>query len=96
MVPTVETLFAFARSIRGEDLATSHRKKPFKVEVVGNTLEFTPGSSRQARIESREHVEAILATLTKSGSLQPAQYADASFNASYVLALIQRWRIPQV
>lgn len=95
MVPTAETLFSFARSIRGEDLITSHRKKPFKVEVVGNTLEFMPGSSKQARIESREHVVAILAALDKSGSLQPVRYKDESFNASYVLALVQRWRVAQ-
>lgn len=92
MTLSAETLFAFARSQQGETLLTMRRKSPFRIEVVGNYLEITPGSSRTARRESRDNVAAVLARFAKTISFQMSDYQDLSFNASYVLALVKRWQ----
>jgi hypothetical protein len=92
MTPTAETLIALALGLQGEALLTLSRKSPFRVEVVGNLLEFTPGSSRVPRRESRESVATILAQLAKTASFQMSDYSEVSFNASYVLALVKRWQ----
>jgi NAD-dependent SIR2 family protein deacetylase len=58
-IATAETLIAFARSLQGEALLTLSRKSLFRMEVVGNFLEFTPGSSHVPRRESGESVATI-------------------------------------
>jgi hypothetical protein len=96
MIPSAETLFAFARSHQGETLRTLQNKSPFKVEVVGNFLEITPDSSSERRRESRDSVTAVLARLAKTMSFKMSDYKDISFNASYVLALVKRWELPEL
>lgn len=88
MNASTEDLFAFARSTKGAVLHTLTRRTPFTVEVIGNTLEITPGSSRQPRREDRRSVEALLKRFRESGSYQMSVYRDLTFNASYVLALL--------
>jgi hypothetical protein len=95
MILTVQSLVAFARSVQGEDLVTLQRRRPFKVVVSDSTFEFTPRSSSQARIEHFDRVESILARFSRTGSFQPTNYTNESFNASYVLALIQKWQAAQ-
>jgi len=92
MRPTAKAIFSFARSVGNQQLVTPHRKRPFRVSVNGESLEFTPGTSSKPRAENRAGVEALLSRHAKTGSSQPGRYADITFNASYVLALIQLWQ----
>ena len=96
MIPSAETLFAFVRSHQGETLRTLRDKSPFKVQVIGNFLEIQPDSSIAPRRESRDNVAAILTRLAKTMSFKVSDYGDISFNASYVLALVQRWETPNL
>jgi hypothetical protein len=89
---SAETLFEFARSKQGESLSTLRRKSPFRVEVVSNYLEITPGSSHMARRESRDNVAAVLARFSATGLTQMSAYQDISFNSSYILALLSLWQ----
>jgi hypothetical protein len=91
MVPSVSQLLAFARSLEGHTLTTLHRKRQFKVAVIGANLEITPTTGTLRRTD-RAHIEALLKHLAKTGSFQPGQYHDVTFNASYVLALVKRWQ----
>lgn len=92
MNPSVESLMAFARAVEGESLQTLRRKTPFKVAVIGNDLEFTPGSSRTPRRENHAQITAVLGQFEKTGSFQMSDYRESSFNASYVLALVDHWQ----
>lgn len=96
MIPSTDTLFAFAHSQHGETLRTLRDKSPFRVEVVGNFLEIKPDASIASRRESRDSVAAILARLAKTMSFKVSDYGDISFNASYVLALVKRWELPDL
>jgi hypothetical protein len=86
---SAEKIFAFAGNHQGEIFLTLRRKSPFRVEVVGNFLEITPGSSKISRRESREQVASLLKQFAKSGSFQMSDYSELTFNASYILALIK-------
>jgi len=88
-VPSVDELFAFCRDTRGSNWTTAVRRSVFSVDVDGVVLAITPASSREARHERRETVKAVLARLERTGSYRMSDYADISFNASYVLALVQ-------
>jgi hypothetical protein len=92
MIPSAQTLFAFARTLQGDELETLNRKKRFTVEVIGNTLEFTPIASSQPRKESLDRVEAMLAIVKASGEPDRSKLTEISFNSSYVLALLSRWQ----
>ncbi|GEM_PF-6822065 len=95
MVPSVDDLFAFCRSLPTATWTTSVRRNLFTVEVDGNALAITPSSSRAARREARESVKVVLERLARTGSYRMSDYQDVSFNASYLLALVQAWQRQQ-
>lgn len=88
-IPSVEELFAFCRGARGSNWTTAVRRSVFSVDVDGAVLAITPASSREARHERRETVRVVLERLQRTGSYRMSDYADISFNASYILALVQ-------
>ena len=91
MIPSVDRLLAFARSVEGESVVTLHRKRPFKVCVIGAGLEITPATGTP-RTTDRNHIDELLKRLDKTGSFQPGEYHDVTFNASYLLALVKLWQ----
>ena len=91
MIPTVDELLAFAGTLKGKQLQTLHRRKPFKVALVGGALEIIP-STGTPRATDRAHIGALLGHLKKTGSYQPGRYVDVTFNASYMLALVKAWQ----
>ena len=92
MIPSFESLMAFTRGVEGVSLQTLRRKRPFKVAVVGSSLEFTPDSSLTPRRENHAQIMTVLVQFEKTRSFQMSDYAESSFNASYVLALIKHWQ----
>lgn len=91
-VPSVDELFDFCRSMPGASWTTTVRRSVFAVDVDGNALAITPSSSRSARREARESVRSVLERLSLTGSYRMSDYQDVSFNASYLLALVQAWQ----
>ena len=84
----VNRLFAFAKSVEGEDLPTLHRKNSrFRVAVLGAGLEFTPGKSRTPRVGGRHLIESVLFEANNVDSIYPKDYQSPSRNLSYILAL---------
>lgn len=88
-VPSVEELFAFCIGAGSSTWTTAVRRSAFVVEVDGTVLAITPASSRTARREGKETVRAVLDRLRQTGSYRMSDYHDLSFNASYLLALVQ-------
>lgn len=91
-VPSVDELFAFCRRTPGSSWTTAVRRSAFTVEVDGSALAITPASSRAARREGKEAVKAVLERLERTGSYRMSDYADISFNASYLLALVHAYQ----
>lgn len=91
MIPSIDELIAYARTVQGKPLVTLHRQKAFQVAVIGSTLEITPGTGTP-RVTDRRHIGDLLSRLKETGSFQPGRYVDVTFNASYVLALVKQWQ----
>lgn len=90
--PTVEALFDFARSIKGQTIETMARGKKFTVNVVGTTLQYTPEESHAERPESQKNIACLLTELEETHSFQMSDYKKITFNASYDLALVKAWQ----
>lgn len=91
-IPSVETLLAFCHAKRGEMMTTLVRKSPFRIEVAGDYLAITPGSSHAPRLERKSSISSLLDRLAKTQSFQMSDYQDVTFNASYVLSIVKAWQ----
>lgn len=91
-IPSVETLMAFCHAKRGEMMTTLVRKSPFHIEVAGDYLAITPGSSQAPRLERKSSISSLLDRLAKTQSFQMSEYQDVTFNASYVLSIVKAWQ----
>lgn len=91
MYPTADKLVTFARTLEGETLFTLHRRRPFTVVVIGNDIEITPSTGSPRRTDPN-HIDLLLNKLRSTGSFQPGQYTEVTFNASYILTLVKLWQ----
>ena len=85
---SAQALLAFASSRTGETFYTLTRKIPFSVNASEGVLVFTPHTTNKSRRQTNDRIEAVCRKFNDSGSLRPGNYADISFDASYILALI--------
>lgn len=94
-VPTFEALLKFAASLGNRVIVTPSLARPFTVAVRNNLLYFTPeaGAASERRAD---RARDVLTRLGETGSMNPGDYTDdKTFNASYVLGLVQAWRSPE-
>lgn len=85
-----EDLIGFAGDLEGETLETV-TGKAFTVGVSRNgEVFFTPASSGYGQSDGRKAAERFLERYNATGSLRPADYAELSRNASYLIGLIMR------
>jgi len=91
-IPSVETLLAFCHTKHGEIMTTLVRKSTFRIEVAGDYLAITPGSSQAPRLERKSSISSLLNRLAKTQSFQMSDYQDVTFNASYVLSIVKAWQ----
>ena len=95
---TTRGIIALARSLEAEIILTVRNRRPFRVSVLPNDagLEIVPTRTNRARREQLSAIGAVLDIYAKTGSLRKADYAHASFNASYIIALIKHFTDQQV
>lgn len=86
---TYEQLLALARRFEGQTLETVTGKK-FTVGIYLDCPFFTPASSGYGQSDGRRAAERFLARYNEIRSLRPGDYADATRNASYYVALLGR------
>ena len=88
---TVAELLAFASSLEGERLPTLAGRASFSLRLVATGIEFVPASTGKPRLVTREMVRRVLDEYRVSRSLSPAHYQSITFDASYLLAIINRF-----
>lgn len=91
MYPTADILLEFVTTIKDKTLVTIQRKKPFSVAIEGEALKITTSTGKSRKTDYTE-LQNFLTQLNEKGSFQPGHYADITFNASYILALIKLWQ----
>ncbi len=85
---SLQALRQFIQARSGETFHTLKRKAPFKAELHEGVLVITPRSGISRRVPD-SRIDRVCREHALSGSLQPGSHADVSFDASYLLALIQ-------
>lgn len=91
LIPSLSELLLFASSNQDTEFRTLIQDKRFHVRVDGDELFIRPsgGEERHARAH---RVSQVLAKLQETGSWKPGDYSGDSFNASYLLPLVQAWQ----
>jgi hypothetical protein len=84
---TYDELLGLARAAQGRTLKTV-TGKTFVVGIYRDGLVFTPESSGYGQSDGRKAHERFLDRYNRTGSLRPADYADVTRNASYLIGLI--------
>lgn len=90
-VPTFAELLEFAKSCEGVQFETLARRKPFNVLVQADELYFRPLGQPERRSQTTR-VNALLAKLLATGSMKPCDYSEETFNASYLMTLVEAWQ----
>jgi hypothetical protein len=88
---TPTDLLRFASGLEGARLTTTARRAGFEVHVVPAGLEITPESTRKPRLVSRDTVQMVLNEYERTRSTRPGKYQHITFDASYLLALVDRY-----
>ena len=81
----------FCESLRGEEVCTIKRRAKFTVEVIDAGLEFIPLATGKPRLHRMPYVKGVLEIFNKNQSFVVRDYNHYTVNASYQLALIQRY-----
>lgn len=90
-IPTFEELLQFAMSSEDVEFQTLAQGKSFHVFVKAGELYFRPHGQIERRSQTAR-VNELLMKLQTTDSWMPGDYAGDTFNASYLLALVQAWR----
>jgi hypothetical protein len=83
-------LLAYAKTLKGQGLATIHRRRPFTVEVERDNLVYINSKGRR-RSHGGKFLQRVCDHFAKANSLSPGVYRELTWNASYTLALIKKY-----
>jgi hypothetical protein len=89
---TLQDLRGFAESINNEQLETLTRHKRFTFSLDHRGFHYIPESSGKPRIQENRYIERVLERFNQIWSMSPKDYQDISKNASYLLAVIKKYR----
>lgn len=84
-------LLRFARRLEGERLATRARGAVFTLRVLDSGLEVTPESTGRPRVIAPAVIEQVCFEFLQIRSTKPGDYQSITFDASYLLVLIERY-----
>ena len=87
----LDSFLSFCKSLDGQEVCTIRRRTKFQVKVVGQDLEFTPLATGKSRPHKVKYVIGVLDMFSNGHSFMPSDYKHYTVNASYQLALIQRY-----
>ena len=81
------SLLGYVDALDNRQLVTLARKKPFNVRATPDGIEIIPASKHLRRV-SREKIQRLCNEYTHSKSMKPGDYKAVSFDASYLLAVV--------
>lgn len=88
---TLQELKQYSKSINQTTLETRarHNKFLFSVDDVG--FHYIPESTGKPRIQENRYIERVIERYNEKRSLSPRDYNDLTVNASYLLAVIEKF-----
>jgi hypothetical protein len=87
---TPERLIRFVGEREGMRLRTLIRRRPFSAHTSGDGLEYVP-STNKPRLHEMKWLAGVCKEFNRSGSFRPSNYIHLTMNASYTLALIDKY-----
>ncbi len=83
---------SFVRTLQGQEIPTTSRKRIFTIDVVRDDMNFTPMSSGKVRPHPHKYVEKVLNSFNETQSFTQTAYRDDGIvNAAYMLTLISMY-----
>jgi hypothetical protein len=92
MLLDANNLVNYVDTLDDKQLETLARKRRFRAIGTSNGIEITPASSGQPRQISRGMIQRVCDEFEQSKSMKPADYHAITFDASYLLAIIDGFR----
>ena len=84
-----DSFMAFCKTLEGHTLSTIGGNAKFVlVSAKNDRLDYLVVSTQKERHSTRRWIQAVLNHYALTGSLQPVDYGNVTYNASYTLALI--------
>jgi toxin ParE1/3/4 len=88
---SAEALLQFASTLERHPLVTLSRAAGFHARTTPAGLEITPSSTQRARLIPPAVIQRVCEEYLRSGSTRPGDYQDITFDASYLLAVIDQF-----
>lgn len=85
---TPRELIEIAKPLEDRRLQTRSRKAGFRIRVDDSALYIIPESTGVERRVSQKGIKAFLDEFGRSGVRRPGHYRDFTFDASYLLAIL--------
>ena len=85
-----DDFMCFAKTLQGQVIPTRAGQATFNVRVTDKDMVFTPRSGKPRRA-LKVYIERVLEKHARTGSLKNSDYKHITFDASYILTLIDRY-----
>lgn len=86
-----QDLKEYAKSIDGATLETRARYHKFLFQVDDMGFYYTPLSTMKRRTQENKYIDLVIERFNNKRSLMPSHYHDLTMNASYLLAVIEKY-----
>jgi hypothetical protein len=86
-----DDVIRFARELEGYDVSTLAHGSPFRVHVTEKGLVYIPLSTGRPRRHDHKWLKRVCDEFSRTNSFKAGHYHHCSKNASYALAVIQRY-----
>lgn len=86
-----QELKEYAKSINITTLETRSRHNKFLFFVDDKGFHYTPESTKKPRTQENRYMDLVLERFNEKRSLSPKDYNDLTMNASYLLAVIEKY-----
>jgi hypothetical protein len=86
-----DEVIRFARELEGHELRTLAHGRPFRIHVTEKGLVYIPGSTCRPRRHHHKWLKRVCEEFSRTNSFTAKHYHHLSKNASYALAVIQRY-----
>jgi hypothetical protein len=88
---SIYELREYAKSINRTTLETRTRHNKFHFTIDDKGFHYIPESTNKPRIQENKYVDRVLQRFNDIRSLSPKDYNDLTMNASYLLAIIEKF-----
>lgn len=88
---TRQELMEYAKSITRTTLETGARHSKFLFYVDDEGFHYIPESTKKPRIQENRYIDRVIERYNERRTLSPRDYNDLTVNASYLLAVIQKY-----